>query len=252
MQNHSLDRLAQGHTKLLAFDCEFWHVLHSQGFIEREHYPNEFFLPREIGGMFVLKKKGTWVYHDPFFVTFSKPKSKDVSFVISKYMSATEATKGTIDDLESQLTKEWVRVFHSNSTDDDQRLLKNGLDVYEHDTTIKKAHKPPSWLKIFLKHYSQSLILVKNNADIESLKNMCTLYGIEYVDPLGVFDIATWNKMSYKRCRSAKLYDTYMCIQKWLNSENRQLNKYIPKGKSHDPSVDAGMTLIIAAFIHQS
>ena len=100
-----------------------------------------------------------------------------------------------------------------------------------------------------MKHYSESTIIVKGTGDIDALKNAAAMYNFEYLSPKHVIDIALWNTESRKKCGTAKLEGTYLCIKKRLDPETKQLSQFLPLEKAHDPTTDASMTLIIALYI---
>jgi len=92
LYNQHLDKLGEGYDQILAFDCEFWRV---SGGSEFSLIPKstEFFTPRELAGFFIKKdEKGRWEYSGHFFVTFSPPKNKDISFVSSEFASVSAKT----------------------------------------------------------------------------------------------------------------------------------------------------------------
>ena len=77
--------MGEGYDQILAFDCEFWRVSDASGFSAIPK-TTEFFTPRELAGFFIKKdEKGKWEYSGYFFVTFSPPKGKEVSFVSSEF-----------------------------------------------------------------------------------------------------------------------------------------------------------------------
>jgi len=126
------------------------------------------------------------------------------------------------------------------------------LDLYNSDKNIKDNHKPPSWIKKFLKSYSESVIVVKGRADIEALENMCRIHEYQYFDPIDVVDIALWNPKSRKLCGTAKLEGTYDCITPRVDdrgSKRRRLRDILPLERAHDPTTDASMTLLVAIYI---
>jgi hypothetical protein len=250
-KNSCLDKLAKTHKKILVFDCEFWHVLGSSGYIPIQNSSDEFFMPREIGGFVLAKSGDSWSLKGNFFVTLSPPKGRDVSFVSSAFATVTKKTADELDLFQNLLQSRWHTSFESTLPDEIKPFLKEGIQTYQQDPNIKKARKPPSWLKTFINLYSESLIIVKGQTDIEALQNACKFHKIEYKKPLAVYDIADWNPISHKVCGSAKLEKTYECIHSKLNDENKQLDKLLPKGEAHDPTIDASMTLIIAVYIHQ-
>lgn len=253
LYNQHLDKLANGQNKLLAFDCEFWRVYGASGFIS---IPNtdEFFIPRELGGFFLTKNSdGTWEYKDYFFVTFSNPKGYDVSFVSSQFAAVSDRNAEKLDQYQSLLQLDWDKSFlHTLSSDDQKNVLKESLDVYNGDKYIKDNHKPPSWIKKFLKSYSESTIVVKGTSDIEALQNMCRIHGYDYLQPRSVVDIATWNSKSRKLCGTAKLEGTFDCISKDIDdtgSKRKRLRNILPLQRAHEPTTDASMTLLVAIYI---
>ena len=246
--NKQLNLLAHNQTKVLVFDCEFWHVLSDDkkyNFLDDADF---FFVPREIGGFILEKSKDEWSYNGSFFWTFSKPKY-DVAFPISHFSTVTPETGYKLDELEQKLGIGWGVAYPSRLSDEGKRIHKEGIRAYESDANIKKHHKTPAWFVGFMKQYSESMIVVKGTSDIDALKNAAMYYGFEYKDPLEIVDIADWNPQSYKKCRTAKLAGTFDCIKHKLDNETKHLADYLPLEKAHDPSTDASMTLLVALYI---
>lgn len=251
-KNRYLDKLAGDHKQLLVFDCEFWHVYGSEGYIPLQKLPNEFFMPREIGGFILTRSAdGQWIYRDSFFVSLSPPKGKDVSFVSSAFANVTEGTAKELDDLQNVLSVPWASAYLNVLPTEMREVLMDGIKTYNQDSIIKKAHKPASWLNTFLDVYSNSLVIVKGTSDIESLQNACKFHGFQYREPKEVYDIADWNLTSRKKCGTAKLDGTYACIYPKLDDETRELTIHLPMKKAHEPASDAAMTLIVALYIIQ-
>jgi hypothetical protein len=249
--NKNLDKLAGGQAKVLVFDCEFWHVLGETGDQSYTFPSNEdfFFISREIGGILLTKNvDGSWSYNGAFFVTLSKPK-REVSFPISNYATVTTTTARKLDELEMQLGLAWGASFPSRLSPEGQDALNQGLKLYAEDSNVKAHHKPPSWYKTFMKHYSESLIIVKGTGDIDALKNAAAMYNFDYEPPKGIIDIAMWNKQSWKKCGTAKLAGTFDCIKRQLDRETKHLADHLPLEKAHDPTTDASMTLLVALYI---
>jgi hypothetical protein len=241
-----LDLLAENHKKILVFDCEFWHVYDSKGYIPIERGSNEFFMPREMGGFYFQKTSdGKWSYKKEFFVTLSPPKDNAVSFVSSEFSNTTDSTAKKLDDLQRKLTD-------YSSSDKLYEILQENITIYSNDSIIKQAHKPPSWIQSFVHDMSESLIIVKGLKDLDALENACRYYGYTYKQPKEIIDIADWNPKSHKLCGSAKLEQTFRCIKPKLDSEINKFLDIIPIGKPHDPSSDAAMTFIVALYIIQT
>jgi hypothetical protein len=251
-KNRYLDILAGEHDRILAFDCEFWHVYDSKGFIPLQNLPNEFFMPREIGGFFLTKSTDdNWIFRNSFFATMSQPKGRDVSFVSSAFANVTEETAEELDKMQDVLSVPWASAYLRVLPAEIKEVLLDAIDIYNNDKIIKKAHKPVSWLKDFIEEYSKSLVIVKGTSDIEALQNACKFHGIEYKHPKKIYDVAEWNLTSHQKCGSAKLDKTYKCIYPKLDDETKQLILHLPMKKAHEPASDAAMTLIVALYIIQ-
>ena len=251
-KNRYLDTLAGSHDQVLVFDCEFWHVYGSQGYIPLQKLPDEFFMPREFGG-FVLNRSADnqWIYRDSFFATMAPPKGKDVSFVSSAFSNVTEETAAKLDDIQNVLSVPWSSAYLNVLPEELHDTLADGIKAYTTDPIVKKAHKPPSWLQRFVDVYSKSLVVVKGTGDLEAVENACRFYGFDYKQPKQVYDIATWNLTSRKKCGTAKLDGTYACVYSKLADETKQLILTLPMKRAHDPATDAAMTLIVALYIIQ-
>lgn len=205
-----------------------------------------FFLPREIGGI-QLTKTTSWEISS-FFVTLSSL-SNNMSLPLSKFTNITSKTANAIQALESELQIPLGEAFYSELDSEKKKIWKQILSLYEGDSNIKRHHEPPSWIKKFMKVFEKSLVIVKGSGDTDALKNLCILKGYEYTKPQKIIDIANWNPESTRLCQSAKLQDTYICIENKLSTELRKINEKLPIKEEHDPTTDAAMTLVIALYI---
>jgi hypothetical protein len=248
--NPLIDKLAGTHNKILVFDCEFWHVFGSHGYTPIEKAPNEFFMPREIGGFLLTKATdGSWTYKKDFFVTLHPPKKKDVSFVSSQFATVTQKTAKELDIYQTLLTTDWHSSYLQTLPDTLHDILLAGIATYLDDENIRRFHKPTSWYKTFLEHFSDSLVVVKGTSDLDALQNACKIHGLKYIPPKNIYDVAFWNPQSYRNCGTAKLEGTYNCILPKLDTETQSLIKVLPVGKAHNPMADAAMTFIVALYI---
>jgi hypothetical protein len=248
-KNQFLDKLAGSHTKIIVFDCEFWHVYGSKGFIALPDVPNEFFMPREVGGFFLQKLSDGWSYKKQFFVTLNPPKGKEVSYISSAFSNVTNKTAKLMDEYQSILGMEWRSAYLSTVSEELRDLLLEEQELYLNDANIKDAHKPTSWIKTFVEELSESLVIVKGTYDLVALENACRFHDFEYKKPKKIIDIVTWNEESRKICKTAKLEGTFECLKDKLDPETEKMLDFLPLGRAHDPSSDAAMTLVIAIYI---
>jgi hypothetical protein len=251
-RNKYLDILAKDHAQVLTFDCEFWRVSGSAGFISIPE-TDEFFIPRELGGFIFNKVGDEWEYNEkPIFVTFTNPRGYDVSFVSSEFATVSDETAEKLDQYQSFLQLDWNKSFLGSLPNEQHSILKDSIKVYNSDNHIKKNHKPPSWIKQFLEVYSKSLVIVKGKYDLEALQNMCKIHKYTYSPPMAVYDIADWNLKSRKKCGTAKLEGTYDCISRQLKDHinaRYRLRDILPMDRAHEPTTDASMTLLVALYI---
>lgn len=252
VKNPYLNELAGTHDTLLVFDCEFWHVYNSKGFIPSKAARNEFYLPREIGGFLLTKSAdGNWLLKNPFFVTLHPPKNRDISFVSSHFSNVTEKTRERMDEYQSMLSSPTDSAFLATLPEELHEVLLENIRVYLNDKNIKSAHKPHSWLKSFMEQYRDSVVIVKGTLDMDAIKNACIAYDIPYKPPRRILDIAEWNPESHRLCGTAKLEGTFACIEDDLDNETKSLLKVLPLSRPHDPRTDASMTLIVALYTMQ-
>jgi hypothetical protein len=171
---------------------------------------------------------------------------------ISHYASVTGPTGYKLDEIEDRLGRPWGEAFPSLLSEEGRAAYDEGIQFYTRDPNIKKHHKGPAWYKSFMKHMKSAVVIVKGTRDLEALQDAATLYGFTYEQPVDVVDIALWNQESYRKCRTAKLEGTFICIQRHIPDsigEGRRLRDLLPLGRAHDPSADAAMTLLIAMYI---
>lgn len=245
-----LDKLAEGRSKILAFDCEFWHVLNAESdppFMTAEK--GFFFLPREVGGFLLTKRTdGAWEYKAPFYATFFHPK-RDTVLPVSKFATVNPQTAYKLDAIEKQLSLPWGESFLSRLPREEHALWKQGVKTYQSDPNIASHHQPPSWIKKLIDIFPSAMVIVKGKNDLYALQNMCILHGYEYKFPSMIHDIANWNLESHEKCGSAKLDITYSCVKNELDDVAKELQSVLPLQKAHDPSTDASMTFLIALYI---
>jgi hypothetical protein len=244
-----LDELASGQTQILVFDCEFWHVKQAGNYILNGN-TDYFFMPREFGG-FVLTKKdnNVWTYTTNFFISLTAP-IKNVALPISHYSTVSPQNGYKLDEIEKKIGVGWGDAFPTILNDEQKLLHEQAIEIYQNDDYIKNNRRDPrEWYEDFVKLWSNSTIVVKGTGDIDAIKNACVFYGIDYIEPISIIDIALWNKVSYLRCKTSKLEGTYLCVKPDFDKGLRAIEKILPLDKAHDPSTDASMTFLVALYI---
>ena len=252
-RNSFLDVLAKEHKKILVFDCEFWHVYGTKGYIPISSSSDDFFMPRELGGFFITKTKdGYWNLNKPFFAAFRPPEGKDISFISSMFSNVTQKTADEMDKYQSILEVPWASAYLNTLKSEMRELVSDEHKLYLNDPIIKKAIQSPNWLKDFIHSMSESLVIIKGLNDLKSLENASRFYRFKYESPKSYYDIADWNSKSNKICKTARLEGTYKCIKDKLDPEIKDLIKILPIDEAHNPVTDASMALLIALYIIQT
>jgi hypothetical protein len=106
------------------------------------------------------------------------------------------------------------------------------------------------FLELTNKLFSQSFLIVKGIEDIKALKYHSILLKINISScSFNYFDIAQYNNILFKKCNSAQLEKTFICLEQ-LNL-TQKYNKYFEiikkftNFKAHNPLIDAYYTWII-------
>ena len=103
------------------------------------------------------------------------------------------------------------------------------------------------------------LNIIKGFEDLKAINNHALLYNcinenIVTNNKINYVDIADYNDDLYKKCGSAKLYETYLCLMKykhlhdenWIKVGDAIIKEYMKLNmKPHNPLVDAYYTLIV-------
>jgi hypothetical protein len=246
-----LDELAKGRSKMVVFDCEFWHVkVDEPGDYILNKDSDFFFMPREFGGFVLTKQsRNVWKYKHIFFASLGQP-SEDVALPISRYSTVSKETITRLNEIEKSIGIGWGDAFPSILNDEQKQLHKEAIKIYENDEYIvKNKRDPKEWYTKFVDLWSDSTIVVKGKGDVDAIRNACMFYDVPYMGPSEVEDIALWNPDSYKKCKTAKLEGTYKCIRPDFDKGIKEIEKILPVGKAHDPSADAAMTFLVALYI---
>jgi len=131
------------------------------------------------------------------------------------------------------------------------KLFTKNINLILNDSNIKfrQITKINTFIKLTNKLFSISYLIVKGLEDIKALKNHTILLKQHYIILTHLFDISKYNQILFNKCNSAKLEDSYLCLQKMnlLKNYNKYyniINKFTEM-KAHNPLVDAYYTFII-------
>ena len=159
----------------------------------------------------------------------------DFNFLKKKISKIKHQIKGyDLDGREYELFKKSIELILN-----DQDSLSRQINKYNQIKFINLTNK------LFLKSY----LIVKGLEDIKALKNHSLLLNQNSKRLVNYFDIARYNEMLFKKCNSAELEKTYICLEN-LNLTNKydqfkQIIMMFTKMKPHNPLVDAYYTWII-------
>jgi hypothetical protein len=155
--------------------------------------------------------------------------------------------------------KELGRIVHLIKGSDlirftqEYNLFKDIINTILNDAnTIDRRIKEDEQIK-FINNtnqlFNKSYLIVKGLEDLKALKNNTILLNQRPIERFTFFDIASYNNISLKKCGSAELEKTYICLSKLnLIEEYQKYLKIIQdftKLKAHNPLVDAYYTWII-------
>ena len=136
-------------------------------------------------------------------------------------------------------------------------FIKN-INLILNDKKVKKRQiiKTNEFIKLTNKLFSISFLIVKGLEDIKALKNHTILLQQKYILLTNFFDIAIYNELLFNKCNSAKLEETYFCLEKMnlINDYEKYyniINKFI-EFKAHNPLVDSYYTFIIFMILYKN
>jgi len=137
--------------------------------------------------------------------------------------------------------------------DNDYELFKKNIRLILNDSDCKSRQITENNQKEFIKFtnyiFSNSYLIVKGLEDIKALKNHTLMLNEISIKLNNFFDIAQYNNILFKKCNSAELEKTYLCLEK-LNLTQQYstylslINKFTSM-KAHNPLVDSYYTWLI-------
>ncbi len=125
-------------------------------------------------------------------------------------------------------------------------LILNDKDSIKREI---KEIKQKKFINLTNQLFSNSYLIVKGVEDIKALRNHTIMLNEEPVRLTNYFDIAIYNERLFKKCNSAELEKTFLCLEKV--NETQVYNDYykhiktFTNLKAHNPLVDAYYTWVI-------
>jgi hypothetical protein len=172
--------------------------------------------------------------------------------IINRYLSKKILTEN-FDTIKKKISKIKYMIKGSDLNGDDYKLFKKNIELILNDSECKSRQISENNQKEFIKLtnyiFSNSYLIVKGLEDIKALKNHTLMLNEISIKLNNFFDIAQYNNYLFKKCGSAELGKTYLCLEKLKLTQ--QYNNYLSiinkftNMKVHNPLVDAYYTWII-------
>jgi len=158
-----------------------------------------------------------------------------------------------INILKKKISKIKYMIKGTDLSKPDYELFKKiiTLILNDKDSIQREINKDKQniFIKLTNELFSKSYLIVKGVEDIKALKNHTILLNEEPVKLTNYFDIAIFNEQLFKKCNSAELEKTFICLEKLnktqLYNDYYQHIKTFTNLKAHNPLVDAYYTWVI-------
>ena len=252
---------------IISFDIEFLRYFINYKDIQTIH---------EMGGLVFCKQNDEWylycLFHLNLIPLFNN--IKKYYLLLSMTNTVSEDTYNKLLENEKQLLPEFnpksilTKIYKSNKIDKikfmikainlekykkEYELFKENIYLILNDRLVKKREINKDLQKIFIKFtnilFSNSYLIIKGLEDLKALKNHTLQLQEKYIKITNYYDIAIHNDYLHKICNSAKLENTYFCVEKrnlikpYFNFLNNLEN--FTEIKAHNPLIDAYYTWII-------
>jgi len=173
--------------------------------------------------------------------------------IIKRYLSRKTFNNPDFIFLKKKISKIKHQIKGDDLNGREYELFKKSIELILNDSDSLsrqiKEYDQIKFLNLTNKFFSNSYLIVKGLEDIKALKNHLLLLNQNSKRLVNYFDIACYNKMLFKKCNSAELEKTYLCLEN-LNLTNKydqfkQIIIMFTKMKPHNPLIDAYYTWII-------
>lgn len=176
--------------------------------------------------------------------------------IINRYLSKNkieELKKQPFEIIKKKISKIEFMIKGSDLNEKDYELFKNSINLILNDPDVlsreinKKNEK--KFIQLTNELFANSFLIVKGLEDIKALKNHSLMLNEKSLKLVNYFDIAKYNNILFKKCDSAELEKTYLCLDKLKLTKPYELYHNIindfTKLKPHNPLVDAYYTWIL-------
>lgn len=173
--------------------------------------------------------------------------------IIKKYLSRKIINNPDFNLIKKKISKIKYQIKGYDLNGREYELFKKSIELILNDPDSLSRQINENYqikfIKLTNKLFSKSYLVIKGLEDIKALKNHSLLLNQNSKKLVNYFDIARYNEMLFKKCNSAELEKTYLCLEK-LNLTNKydqfkQMIMMFTKMKPHNPLVDAYYTWII-------
>lgn len=173
--------------------------------------------------------------------------------IIKRYLSRKTLNNPDFNFIKKKISKIKHQIKGNDLNGKEYELFKKSIELIlnDPDSLSRQINEQLQIKFINLTNnlFSKSYLIIKGLEDIKALKNHSLLLNQNSKKLVNYFDIARYNEMLFKKCNSAELEKTYLCLEN-LNLTNKydqfkQMIMMFTKMKSHNPLVDAYYTWII-------
>lgn len=173
--------------------------------------------------------------------------------IIKRYLSRKIINNHDFNFIKKKISKIKYQIKGDDLNGKEYELFKKSIELILNDTDILarqiKEGDQIKFLRLTNKLFSKSYLIVKGLEDIKALKNHLLLLKQNSKKLVNYFDIARYNEMLFKKCNSAELEKTYLCLENLKLTNNydefKKIIMMFTNMKAHNPLVDAYYTWII-------
>jgi hypothetical protein len=173
--------------------------------------------------------------------------------IIKRYLPSKILINPDFNFIKKKIGKIKHQIKGSDLNGIEYELFKKSIELIlnDHDSLSRQIKECDQikFLNLTNKLFSKSYLIVKGLEDIKAFKNHLLLLKQNSTKLVNYFDIARYNEMLFKKCNSAELEKTFICLENLKLTNNydkfKEIIMIFTKMKAHNPLVDAYYTWII-------